>query len=120
MIEKGHAIVLFDDYCGICTKMGRFIRKRDRRGYFTIIGLKSERADEILTTIPARLEKMDSVFLVDAAGQWYSRSTAVIRILARLRWPWPLLSVSWLIPSLLRDTAYKIFARHRRHFSRPK
>jgi len=44
----------------------------------------------------------------------YARSTAVLRILLKLRFPWPLLYACVIVPRVIRDSVYDLIA-HRRY-----
>ena len=55
----------------------------------------------------------DSVVLAQQGRLWF-RSAAVLRIAARLRFPWPLLAVFRIVPPMLRDAVYR-FVAARRH-----
>ncbi|MGW8314208.1 MAG: thiol-disulfide oxidoreductase DCC family protein [Bacteroidales bacterium] len=46
-------------------------------------------------------------------GKLYSRSTAVIRIAIKLRFPWPVLGIFLLVPGFIRDPLYNLVARNR-------
>jgi predicted DCC family thiol-disulfide oxidoreductase YuxK len=43
----------------------------------------------------------------------YQRSTALIRVVARLPFPWRLAAVVWLVPSPIRDWLYDRVALNR-------
>lgn len=51
------------------------------------------------------------VFLEE--GRAYLRSTAFLRIMRRLPFPWPLLHAAVIVPRPLRDLVYDLIARHR-------
>jgi predicted DCC family thiol-disulfide oxidoreductase YuxK len=46
-------------------------------------------------------------------GKVYTESTAALRIARQLRAPWPLAYAFIAVPRILRDTAYRYFARNR-------
>jgi predicted DCC family thiol-disulfide oxidoreductase YuxK len=53
-----------------------------------------------------------SVIFYDG-GRIYTRSTAVLRIAAHLRFPLPLLTIGFIIPPFIRDGIYDWIARNR-------
>jgi predicted DCC family thiol-disulfide oxidoreductase YuxK len=55
---------------------------------------------------------MKTVYLLEN-GRFYSRSTAFLRIVRKLSFPWNLLCVLILIPRPLRDCVYNFVATNR-------
>jgi predicted DCC family thiol-disulfide oxidoreductase YuxK len=53
--------------------------------------------------------------LVDESGL-HIESTAALRILRRMRWPWPLLGLFLWVPRSWRDHVYRMIARRRRRW----
>ncbi len=106
------AVVLFDGVCRFCSGSVRFILRRDIGGRFAFAPLQSPAAQKLLQQHDRLLEQMDSLVLVEN-GQCSTRSTAALRIVRHLSWPWPLLSVLILVPRPLRDFCYDVFARNR-------
>lgn len=108
-------VVLFDGGCNLCHGSVRFVARRDPRGRFRFAALQSEVARRLLERVgaPADLPAaVDSLVLVQD-GRWHVRSDAALRIAARLRAPWPLLSALRIVPRPLRDAAYAFVARRR-------
>ena len=106
------AVVLFDGVCRFCSGSVRFILERDSRRRFAFAPLQSLAAQKLLQQHDRLLEQMDSLVLVEN-GQCSTRSTAALRIVRYLSWPWPLLKVLILVPRPLRDFCYDMFARNR-------
>ncbi|WP_419950054.1 thiol-disulfide oxidoreductase DCC family protein [Candidatus Palauibacter sp.] len=109
-------IVLFDGVCNLCAGAVRFIIPRDRPGRFRFASLQSEAGQRILTAVgveaPEPGEAPRSLVLV-ANGRAYLRSGGALRIAAGLGRAWPLAAVLLVIPSPLRDLAYRFVARNR-------
>ena len=59
-----------------------------------------------------RLTARDSFVLVED-GAAYLKSTAFLKIVARLSGPWPVLTVGAIFPEGLRDQLYDLIARNR-------
>ena len=55
---------------------------------------------------------LDTLVLVED-GRAYRKSSAALRILRRLRWPWTVLFGLIAIPPILRDFVYDLLARRR-------
>jgi predicted DCC family thiol-disulfide oxidoreductase YuxK len=108
--EPSH-VVLFDGVCNLCNGAVQFIISHDPEARFHFAPLESDISRRLLDgrtkgTLP------DSVVLIED-GQVYTRSTAALRIVRRLKFPWPLLSAFLIVPRPLRDMVYDAIARHR-------
>ncbi|MGE0459823.1 MAG: thiol-disulfide oxidoreductase DCC family protein [Vicinamibacterales bacterium] len=114
MIDTPHAIVLFDGTCGFCEGSVRFIAKRDAGGYFRFAPSQWPRAQQLLAARGLSRESARSLVLIEG-DQVYLRSTASLRIAARLPWPWRAARVLLWVPEPLRDAGYRVVAalRHR-------
>lgn len=106
------SVVLFDGVCNLCNGMVRFIIKRDPHARFQFAALQSEVAMSLLRSIGAEEPQPDSVILVEGECM-HARSTATLRIVRSLRFPWPLLYVLVILPRPLRDWMYDFVARNR-------
>lgn len=104
-------ILLFDGFCYLCSGNVRFLIKRDPSQKFRFAALQSEAGKRICQTLsPA--PPTDSFVLVDGA-KYFVKSTAVLKVLARLSGLWPLLYVLMLVPRPLRDALYDWVAKNR-------
>jgi predicted DCC family thiol-disulfide oxidoreductase YuxK len=109
-----HGIVLFDGTCAFCERAVIFIATRDPDGYFRFGASQSPQAATILAGYGLSREMTRSIILVEG-GRVYLRSTATLRIAARLGAPWSLARVFLAVPVPLRDAVYRVVAavRHR-------
>ncbi len=105
-------LVLFDGTCNLCNGSVQFILRRDPKGRFRFAALQSAAGKAALAKVGATAQVPDSIILV-AGGRWRAKSGAALAIARGLRWPWPLLSVCWLVPYPLRDLVYDWIARNR-------
>ncbi|MGG1878835.1 thiol-disulfide oxidoreductase DCC family protein [Paenibacillus sp. 7541] len=110
--QSPHAIVLIDGVCHLCQGLTRFIIQRDPDGYFHFASLQSEAGQELLRQggLP---EDMSETMVLIEDGTYYTRSTAALRIVRRLRFPWPLLYIAVTVPRPLRNQLYRMVARNR-------
>ena len=106
------SMVLYDGQCGFCARWVRFARLRDRTGSIRFLPLQSEEAAAVLAPYELEAKTMESVVLIKGESI-YTQSSAVVRILAALRFPWCCLSAGWMMPRFLRDALYRCVARHR-------
>jgi predicted DCC family thiol-disulfide oxidoreductase YuxK len=107
-------IILFDGTCAFCERAVRFIATRDPDAYFRFGASQSPQAAALLAPLGLTRDTARSIILIED-GQAYLRSTASLRIAARMRWPWSLLRVLLVVPVPLRDAVYRVVAavRHR-------
>ena len=106
------AVVLFDGVCNFCNSTVGFIIAHDPAGYFRFAALQSEPAQRILSDCELPSGFLENIVLVEE-GAYYTRSTAALRILRRLRGFFGLFYILVLVPRPIRDIAYDWFARHR-------
>lgn len=110
---QDHDIILFyDGECGVCNRLVRWILDRDTSRRFHFAPLQGEIAAK---TIPFRVN-LDTVVLADH-GKYLIKSTAILRALSHLPFPWPIVSLLRFVPRFIRDWAYDTFAKRRHNFS---
>lgn len=102
-------IVLFDGTCGFCEGAVRFIARRDPAGYFRFAPSQWPQAQAALATRGLTREATRTLVLIEG-DQVYLRSTASLRIAARLTRPWCWARVLLIVPRPLRDGIYRIVA----------
>ena len=114
MTSSAHGVVLFDGTCAFCERSVIFIAKRDRAGYFRFGASQSPQAADLLARHGLTRSSARSIILIEDERA-YVRSTAVLRIAARLRFPWSAVRVFLAVPVPLRDAVYRVVAaiRHR-------
>ena len=114
MPTGSQSIVLIDGFCPVCTGWASFIGKRDKAGRISIVAQETPEGEALILERPPALADLDSVFFIDESGHWFARSSAVIRILLQLSFPYHLGAIIWLVPRPFRDAAYDIYARNRK------
>ena len=107
-------VVLFDGTCAFCEGAVIFIARRDPAGYFRFGASQTPDTSAILIAHGVNRESVRSLVLIED-GAVYLRSTASLRVVRRLVWPWPLLGALLLVPAPIRDPFYRVVAavRHR-------
>jgi predicted DCC family thiol-disulfide oxidoreductase YuxK len=108
-----HAIVLFDGECAFCERSVVFMAKRDPAGYFRFGASQSPEGAAALQPYGVRRETARSIILIED-GKVYLRSTATLRIAAKLTFPWSLGRVFLFVPVPLRDAVYRVVSAVRR------
>lgn len=106
-----HPLVLFDGNCNLCHRSVQFLLQRDRVGRFRFASLQSQAGRDAIAAV-AQSDLPDSIMLI-RGGKLKVKSTAALAIARGLRFPWPLVSVFWLVPYPLRDLVYDWVARNR-------
>ena len=104
-----HGIILFDGECAFCERSVVFIAKRDPRHYFRFGASQTPAARTLLEPYGVRRETAKSIILIED-DHVYIRSTASLRIAARLTFPWSLLRVCLAIPVPIRDGVYRVIS----------
>jgi predicted DCC family thiol-disulfide oxidoreductase YuxK len=110
--ELDSPVVLFDGVCNLCNSFVRLVVRHDETGVFRFAPLQSEVGQELLARHGLATEEFDSVVLVED-GEWYTKSTAALRVCRRLDRPLSLLGPFLYVPSLIRDPVYDLIARYR-------
>jgi predicted DCC family thiol-disulfide oxidoreductase YuxK len=109
-----HGVVLFDGTCAFCERSVRFIASRDPRGYFRFGASQTPPAQALLAQYGETRTSTRSIVLIEGRTV-YRKSTAVLRIARRLRFPWSLAVAFLVVPRPIRDGVYGVVAaiRHR-------
>jgi len=114
-------IVFYDGNCRLCNRSVRWVVRNDRGNRFSYSALPAHGRKghpEVTEGSGCTVNKTgetDSVLLF-LDGRWYERSSAVLQIAWRLRFPWPLLGFFFIIPRFLRDPLYNLVARNRKRW----
>lgn len=105
-------ILIFDGVCNICSFGVGIVLRADRKGVFRFAFGQGERGAALKEAYGLPKGDLESVTLIED-GRCYSKSDAVIEVVRRLPFPWPLLSVFKIVPKFLRDPLYSLVARNR-------
>jgi predicted DCC family thiol-disulfide oxidoreductase YuxK len=112
MDKQDKHIILYDGICNLCNGFVRFIRKRDRKSVFEFIPLQSDEGREYLSSHSLPEDKLDTVIYIEN-GDMFMKSSAGLRILRLLGWPWKVLYLFIILPVPVRDFLYDIIALSR-------
>ena len=112
------SVLYYDGDCGFCDATIQYVLRHDRAGSLRFAPLQGTNAAQLLRRHP-RLATVDSLVWTDwdgsAAGERvFIRSDAVLHIARYLGWPWSLAAIGRLVPRVIRDRAYGVFARYRK------
>ncbi len=110
--ELDHPVLLFDGVCTLCNSAVRFTVRFDESGTFRFAPLQSDVGRALLDHHDLPTDEFDSFVLVDG-DDYYTRSTAALRICRELDGPWSLLYPLIRVPESVRDSVYDLIAKHR-------
>lgn len=105
-------VVLFDGVCNLCNGTVRFAARRDPAGKLRYANLQSDYGRSALIRINYPPDALDTFILLDGEN-FYTHSTAALRLAIHLRFPWPLVALLLGVPRPLRDAVYRLIARNR-------
>ena len=103
-------IVFFDGVCNLCNASVLFIIDHNPQNNIRFSPLQSRFASDCLSQNPG--DGFSSIVLMDKEGL-HTRSTAALRIVRELRFPFSLLYGLIVVPRIVRDPVYDWIARHR-------
>jgi predicted DCC family thiol-disulfide oxidoreductase YuxK len=112
MMMEPHAIIVFDGECAFCDRSVKWIIRRDRAMRFRFAARQSATGQRLLAENGLPPEGVESLILIDGPAV-ATHSTAVLRIAGQLPWPWKVTGAFLLVPRVLRDWAYRAFAKRR-------
>jgi predicted DCC family thiol-disulfide oxidoreductase YuxK len=118
MPENRLPVLLYDGDCRLCNGVVRFILRHDREGRLRFAPLQSAPAQGFLAARGLPATDFSSLVYV---ADWETRETAAVLLrtdgaLAAFRdmgGPWARLAGLRVVPSFLRDAAYRLVARTR-------
>jgi predicted DCC family thiol-disulfide oxidoreductase YuxK len=105
-------LILFDGICNLCNGWVDFVTRRDPKKRFGFVAMQSKAGIRFLEQRGLPADTMKGLYLI-RGDEVHHKSGAVLRILAGLRAPWPLVAVCWIVPVLIRDAAYDFVAARR-------
>jgi predicted DCC family thiol-disulfide oxidoreductase YuxK len=109
-VRTADAVIYFDGFCGLCNGFVDFVLARDRARRFRFAALQGSTAT---SRFGGAGDVDPTTILLEEDGVVYERSTAALRIIARLGGVWTLTAVLGLIPRPIRDWIYDWVARNR-------
>jgi len=106
-----YTILLYDGECSFCNNTVQWIIARDPHANIRFAAQQGKLGQELLAKhhIP---KEIDSLIVIDR-DKAYVHSEAAIRLTKYLHRAWPLAQALYIIPSFIRNAAYRYFANHR-------
>lgn len=98
----------------MCSGWATFVARRDERDEIELVPMQSPEGRALLEEHGYSPDAMSTIVYVEE-GRVLTKSRAVLGILNRLAWPWPILAFpAELVPTAVRDALYDVIARNRR------
>ena len=106
-----HPTILFDGVCNYCNRMVNFVIRHDKKDRFRFAALQSSTGSYIRNSknVP---DSTDSFIYIEN-DKVYIYSTAALRVMMRMGWPWKAAAILFIVPAFIRDSVYKWFAKNR-------
>jgi predicted DCC family thiol-disulfide oxidoreductase YuxK len=119
LTSTGQDILLIDGYCGLCSRIGKFLEKRlSKSTPLRIIAQQEDDGVKVISLLSSEVQDLDSVLLI-RNGTTYYYSSAGIRCLLYLKWWWKMwYPLAWIIPLPIRNILYMIVSKSRSRTSR--
>ena len=111
-ITADKSIILFDGICNLCNSSVRLVLRNDTKEAFLFSSIQSDASQKLLLQLNHKNNHLKSIILVEN-GKIFEKSEAVVRIAAKLRFPWNLAKAFGLIPVKWRDRIYDYVAANR-------
>ena len=108
-------LVIFDGFCGLCSRSVQFILRHDKAGAFRFVPAQSALGTAIYRHYGLATDDYETVILL-ADGRFHEASDAALGVLGRLPAPWSALEATRVVPRRMRDWVYRLVAKHRMRF----
>jgi predicted DCC family thiol-disulfide oxidoreductase YuxK len=105
-------IVVFDGECLLCSRAVQFLLTHDHKQVLQFATIQSTAGVALVELAGLKVDRLETMLLFDE-GTLKKDTAALFRIFHQLGWPWRLAWVAWIVPSPVRNAAYRFVARHR-------
>ncbi len=111
-IKNHNNIILFDGVCNLCSAFLQFVYKFDHKGMYKFSWIQSEAGTDILEWLGMPTNDYKTIVYLEHEKA-YLKSTAFLKIVRHLKYPWPLLQAGYVLPRFVRDWIYDVVAKYR-------
>jgi predicted DCC family thiol-disulfide oxidoreductase YuxK len=110
-VPGDRALLLFDGYCGVCTRLARFVVRRIQPAVDVVPAQTVDLARYGITEVQAAAALQH----VDESGRVTSGAAAVAQLLRRGRRPWRVAGMVMAAPGVIgvAEAVYRLVARNR-------
>ena len=100
-------IILFNDTSDLHTKLLRFIEEKESGNHLTFIPFYSKIGQVLIQKLNLTKIELSSIVLLED-GQYYTQSTAVLKIARYLKGGWSSAKFFLILPKKIRDSLLKL------------
>lgn len=111
-LNEGDKVILFDGVCKLCSAWARFLIKYDKKKVFKLATVQSPEGQAILEFYGLPRDTFQTMAFIDGETL-YTQSSAFLKVMRLLPFPWPMFSVFTLLPKKVRDWLYDRIALNR-------
>ncbi len=104
--------VLYDNACNMCKASVQFLKKRDKKNRIQFMPLESIEARQELKKVGVMFMQKNTVYFI-YQHKAFTKSTAVLKALSVLPFPYSALSMFLVVPRFIRDAVYNFIAKNR-------
>lgn len=109
---KEGPVILFDGVCNLCNGSVQYVIRHDRYAIFKFASLQSDSGQQLLHKYNLPQSNFNSFVLIQD-DKAYTRSTAALKVAAKLSGIVKLLYGFIIVPAFIRDAVYNFIARNR-------
>ncbi|PWK46417.1 thiol-disulfide oxidoreductase DCC family protein [Pleionea mediterranea] len=111
-IDSKDQIILFDGVCKLCNAWIKFIIKYDKEKQFKLCSVQSSQGKTLLKRYGLPTDHYETMVLVKNKKA-YQKSSAFLKVIQQISYPWKALMIFKVIPEKLRDWLYDRIALNR-------
>jgi predicted DCC family thiol-disulfide oxidoreductase YuxK len=108
-------LIVFDGYCGLCSRLARFVLTHDHSARFRLMPAQTALGDALYWHYGLDSSFYET-FILLRDGRAYFVSDAAIELLRSFAFPWSLMPALRIVPKLIRDWVYLRVAHNRMRF----
>ena len=111
-IIQNHDIILFDAVCVLCNGWAKFLIQHDKNCRFKLVSAQSDLGTALFKHYQLSTEHYTTMLVIKDA-KLYTESTAVLKVMQHLGFPFSLMNAGYFIPRSIRDFLYRLVALNR-------
>jgi predicted DCC family thiol-disulfide oxidoreductase YuxK len=115
-MKKEIPIVFYDGDCGFCNRSVQFILKNEKNQELHFAALQSNYSQDFFKANHFPNPDL-STFYYWNGSELFSKSTAALQLLNKLKNRFQLLKIGYILPKILRDKMYDFVAKGRHQIS---
>ncbi|APO73885.1 thiol-disulfide oxidoreductase domain-containing protein [Rhizobium etli 8C-3] len=105
-------VIIFDGECVFCSGWVKFALRHDKAGRYRFLAAQSPLGAALYRHYGLDERDYETNILIED-GRAHFKSEGSIRMIARLGFPWSLVSIFYILPRPLADRLYEFVARNR-------